>query len=82
MISDTNAGRGSTYLLKSTVRHLSWLRTAQQEVPHGFQLLEMLFYQQELKSCTDSPKPITSDSLNIHAYKYYATTGRQPIVDK
>jgi len=35
-----------------------------------------------LKSCTGSFKPITCDSLYIHAYKYYAATGRQPIVDK
>ena len=101
MIPDTSAGRGPTYLLKSTPKRLSRLRTGQQEVPgtssmswrlcailgpswsqHGFQHLAMLFYQQESKSCTDSPKPITSDSLYIHAYKYYATTGRQPIVDK
>ena len=35
----------------------------------------MLFYQQELESCTDNLKPINSDSLYIQAYKY-ATTGR------
>ena len=28
-----------------------------------------------MESCTDNPKLITSDSLYIHSYKYYATTG-------
>ena len=40
------------------------------------------FYQQELKSCTDIPKHITSDSLYILANKYYATVGRQLRVNK
>ena len=31
---------------------------------------------------TGTLKPITSDSLCIHAYKYYATMGRQHIADK
>ena len=93
MILDTSAGRGAPYLLKSTPTCLIRLRTGQQEVPgissinrgfvglslsqHGFQHLAMLFHQQELKSCIDSPKLIASDSLYIHAYKYYATAGIQ-----
>ena len=50
----------------------------------GFQHLAMLFYQQKSKSRTDILRSITSYSLYIHAYKYYATIGGggQPIVDK
>ena len=32
MIPDTSAGRGSTHLLKSRPKRLSWLRTGLQEV--------------------------------------------------
>jgi len=49
---------------------------------HGFQHLAMLFYQQKSISSADSLKPITSGSLYVYAHKYYATTGRQTIVDK
>ena len=95
MFPDISAGRGSTCLIKSTPKRLNWLRTELQGVPgtssmnfvkflahRGFQNLAMLFYQQESKSCTDSLKPITSDLLCIHAYKFYAITGMQPIIDK
>ena len=96
MIPDASVGQGSTHLLKSTPKHLSQLTTGQQGVPGTFSMngdflqswaylghnLVMLFYQQESKSCTDSPKSITPDSLYIDAYNYYATTGKQPVVDK
>ena len=106
MIPDTSAGRGPTYLLKSTPKHLSRLRTGQQEVPgtssrNGSFAQSLTFlghnmvfrtrqysiphyphYQQESKSYTDSLRPITSDSLYIHANKYHAITARKPIVHK
>ena len=49
---------------------------------HSFQHLTMLFYQKESKSCTDSLKHITFNLLYINSYKYYATTERQPMIDK
>ena len=42
MILDTSAGRGPTYLLKSTPKRLSRLRTGQQEVPGTSSKLEAL----------------------------------------
>ena len=49
-------------------------------LPYGFPYLTMLLYQQESKFYTSNIKPIISDALYIHAYKFYTTMGRQPIM--